>query len=95
MRNKVIPERTCLGCREAKKKDSLVRISYCENKVTLDPIGNQNGRGAYLCRKPECLELAIKKKAFARSFRTQVSQDDLEKLVLDFNRYIESLRERY
>jgi len=47
----------------------------------IDHKGNANGRGAYLC--PQCIPIAIKKRALNRSFKTNIPNEiyqDLEKI---------------
>lgn len=39
-------------------------------KVVADPDRRKSGRGAWLHPTPECVALAVKKRAFARAFRT-------------------------
>ena len=64
------PQRTCLGCRTAKNKNELIRIVRTpEGEVKLDLTGKANGRGAYLCRDPECLKKALKGKVLKNALR--------------------------
>ena len=78
---KKVPMRQCLGCREHKPKRELVRIVRSpEGQVSLDRSGRMNGRGAYLCRNPECLRRAVKAKALERAFETAVPDEVLERL---------------
>ncbi len=52
VQNRKVPLRRCVGCGEMKEKRDLIRIlKEDENRITLDPTGRKNGRGAYLCRK--------------------------------------------
>lgn len=79
--NKHIPFRTCIGCGEKKPKRELLRIVRDEcNNIRFDPTGKASGRGAYICPKMECLELAIKKRAFSHALRHEVSFEILQKL---------------
>ena len=56
MKPKKIPMRMCVGCREMKEKRELIRIVRTpEGETALDPTGKKPGRGAYVCRNPECL----------------------------------------
>ncbi|MCR5508115.1 MAG: YlxR family protein [Lachnospiraceae bacterium] len=76
-----VPMRTCVGCGVSKPKQELIRIlKRPEGGICLDETGRMNGRGAYLCSDPKCLEAAVKKKSLARAFRTEVSEDDLDAL---------------
>ena len=66
---KKIPMRQCVGCREHRPKRELVRIVRSpEGVVSLDFSGKANGRGAYLCRRPECLRKAVRARALERAF---------------------------
>lgn len=73
---KKIPMRTCIGCGTSKPKKELVRIVLSgEGDILVDRTGRANGRGAYLCDDPACLQRAIKRKALNRAFRTQVPEE--------------------
>lgn len=73
---KKIPMRTCIGCGTSKPKKELVRIVLSgEGDILVDHTGRANGRGAYLCDDPACLQRAIKRKALNRAFRTQVPEE--------------------
>lgn len=80
LKNKV-PLRQCVGCREMKSKRDMIRILKTpEGRFLLDPTGRKNGRGAYLCRDPQCLEKAKKSKALDRSFRMNIPLEVYESL---------------
>ncbi len=73
---KKIPMRQCLGCREMKPKKELVRVVRSpEGQISLDFRGKANGRGAYVCRSPECLKKAIKARALERAFSCQIPEE--------------------
>ena len=56
-----------------KEKRDLIRIlKEDENRITLDPTGRKNGRGAYLCRKQECLAMAVKNRGLERSLKCRI-----------------------
>ena len=49
-RQRRIPTRTCVVCRERRHKDDLLRIERTpEGQVVFDKTGRLNGRGAYVC----------------------------------------------
>ena len=76
-----IPMRMCVGCREMKPKKELIRaVKSPEGDVTLDFKGKKPGRGAYICPNPECLKRSIKTKALSRAFGTQIPESILEEL---------------
>lgn len=59
-----------------KPKRELIRILRTEDgQFVLDASGRKNGRGAYLCRNPECLKLAQRKKGLDRSFRMSIPEE--------------------
>ncbi len=65
-----IPMRQCLGCREMMPKRELIRVVRAPDGggISLDFKGKAPGRGAYLCGKPECLKKARKSRALERAF---------------------------
>ena len=78
---KKIPMRQCLGCREMKPKRELIRVVRSpEGGISLDFKGKKPGRGAYVCRNPDCLKRAEKTKALSRAFGVPVPQSVLEEL---------------
>ena len=78
---KKIPLRQCLGCREMIPKSELIRIvRSSDGDFTVDATGKQSGRGAYICRKSECLKKAVSSKALERSFKVSIPAEDYEQL---------------
>ena len=78
---KQIPLRQCIGCREMKPKNELVRIIRTpENNICLDKTGKMNGRGAYLCLNTECYNKAVKSKGIERSLKVEIPQDIYDSL---------------
>ena len=47
----------------------------------MDPSGRAAGRGAYLCRTAECIDIAIKKGALTRALNTPLPADLRDALV--------------
>ncbi|MBP3326493.1 MAG: YlxR family protein [Coprococcus sp.] len=78
---KKIPLRQCLGCHEARDKRELIRVvKDNENHFAIDATGKMNGRGAYICKKKECLEKAIRSKSLEKSFKMSIPAEVYEKL---------------
>lgn len=75
---KKIPQRMCVGCGQLKAKKELIRVVRTpEGVIELDasPSGKRPGRGAYLCRNPECLAKAVKGKRLERALEQPVSDE--------------------
>ncbi|QSO45379.1 RNase P modulator RnpM [Alicyclobacillus mengziensis] len=78
-----VPLRKCVGCQEMSDKRQLLRVVLTpEGEVLLDPTGKQNGRGAYLHGKLECLQLARKKKSLERALKTMIPDTVYDRLAL-------------
>ena len=90
---KKIPMRQCLGCREMKPKKELVRVVRAPVKeengvqtggeVSLDLTGRKPGRGAYVCRNPECLQKAQKARRFERAFSCRIEDAVIEAMYAE------------
>ncbi|WP_405588634.1 YlxR family protein [Streptomyces sp. NBC_01190] len=78
------PERTCVGCRQRAAKNDLLRVVVTGGACVPDLRGTLPGRGAYLHPVLACLDLAVRRRAFARSFRGPVTADSAE-----LRRYVE------
>ena len=84
MKERRVPRRTCIGCREEKDKKELIRIVHTpEGEFHVDPGGKAAGRGAYLCRNEACFEKAFRTESLSRSFRTHVSKETLLALLAE------------
>lgn len=76
-----IPLRKCLATNEQLPKKELIRVvRNKEGEVFVDPTGKMNGRGAYLKRSREAIEIAKKKKLLARSLQVDIPEEIFEEL---------------
>ena len=91
MRQRKIPMRMCTGCGQMKPKKELVRIVKAPEQadesgkplppeVELDSTGKKPGRGAYICRDPECLRLARKARRLERAFSCKIPEEVYERI---------------
>jgi len=67
-----VPQRTCVGCRARTDRSHLIRVVAGEGQPTalrLDLRGSLEGRGAHLHPALECLDVAERRRAFARALR--------------------------
>jgi uncharacterized protein len=79
---KADPQRSCLGCREVKPKDDLLRFVLDPERVVFPDISKKlPGRGAYTCYSRSCLNSAINKKQFFRSFKGEVTLLPADELI--------------
>ena len=84
---KKIPMRQCLGCREMKPKRELIRVVRSpEGEIHLDLRGKANGRGAYVCPDPDCLQKAIRSKALERAFSARIPEEVYQSLREEMER---------
>lgn len=79
---KKIPMRRCVATGESLPKKELIRIVRTpEGTVEIDETGKRNGRGAYLKRSVEAVEMAKKRKALARSLECEIPEAVYETLT--------------
>ncbi len=58
---KKIPTRRCTSCGEHFPKTELIRVVRSpEGEISLDKTGKASGRGAYVCKNPQCFKKARK-----------------------------------
>ena len=57
-----VKKRKCQGCFEIKDADFMIKITKLHDKLKINPKSNELGRSMYICKNPECIKLAIKKK---------------------------------
>jgi predicted RNA-binding protein YlxR (DUF448 family) len=79
-----VPQRTCVGCRRKADRSRLLRVVAAgdgsgtpRGAVTLvpDPRTRLPGRGAWVHLDTGCLDLAVRRRAFARALRLQAPVD--------------------
>ena len=90
VKKKKIPLRMCLGCSEMKPKKELVRIVKTIIKmkdsddetyeISVDLTGKKAGRGAYICKDPECLKKARKSRRLEKNFSCKIEEDIYDKM---------------
>ncbi len=82
MKEKKVPMRMCVGCREMKPKKELLRVVKSpEGAVSIDLTGRKPGRGAYVCRSAECLKKARKGRRLEKSFSMQIPDEVYDELM--------------
>ena len=77
-----IPERTCVACRSLRPKREMVRVvRTAVGAVEIDPTGKKSGRGAYLCGRFECWQLALRRHALDRALKAELSAAERDALA--------------
>ena len=67
---RIARQRTCVACRASADKRSLHRIVRApDGTVRYDPTGTAPGRGAYLCGRPDCAQVAVKRRGLQRALK--------------------------
>src|SRR5262249_29912745 len=80
-KQKHIPLRTCVVCRETSAKRTLIRLVRTQDEgVQIDATGKRNGRGAYLCDKPDCWQRALTTDVLEKALRTTLTDQDRERI---------------
>ena len=76
-----IPMRMCVGCREMKPKMELLRVVKPQDgDAKIDRSGKAAGRGAYVCDNIECLKKAEKIRALDRALDTKIEPEVFRQL---------------
>jgi len=74
-----IPQRSCVACRQVRPKAELLRVVRTPTgEIQVDVAGKVAGRGAYVCRRSECVEQALGQKKLGRALGVRVSEQVAE-----------------
>lgn len=80
-----IPLRTCVVSGEKLDKRDMLRIvKNKEGEVKVDISGKMNGRGAYIKKDVQILEIAKKKNSLGRKLECEIPQEvyeEIEKII--------------
>lgn len=75
-KQKKIPLRMCVACRELKEKREMLRVvKNSDGKIFIDFSSKASGRGAYICDNPECVQKLRKQKLLNKVFSCAVDDD--------------------
>ena len=78
--SKPINMRRCIVCRQVKHKSELLRVVKAEDDFSLDTTGKQDGRGAYVCKSPDCVALLMKRRNLDKVFKTKLPDKIYDKI---------------
>ena len=74
-----IPERTCIACGARGRQGDFLRLAARNGgapvigQLALGRKGREPGRGAYLCRRLDCVEVALQRRALQRALKLKNS----------------------
>lgn len=78
---KKIPLRKCVATQQQYPKKELLRIVKTpQGTIEVDLSGKMNGRGAYLKKDSEALELAIRRQSLKRALECDIPPEVYEKI---------------
>lgn len=90
VKSRSLPQRTCIACRQVKEQKDLVRLVSTEDGIAeIDVLRKKPGRGAYLCPRKACWEMALRKNRLDYALRTRLRDDNRQEL----REYIHSLED--
>ena len=73
--------RTCVACRLVKPKQELFRlVRKADGTVAIDETGKMDGRGAYICKKAACWEIALQGNRLEHTLRSTIKQENRNQL---------------
>lgn len=77
-----IPQRMCAACRVHADKDDFFRfVRDTDGTLLWDAGMKMPGRGAYLCKKEDCIRKAVKTRVLTRNLHAQSSDTFYEELL--------------
>lgn len=82
---KKTPLRMCLACRQMRDKRELIRVvKGPDESFSIDTTSKKNGRGAYLCNNPDCVNKCMKNRLLNKNFKCEIPKEVYEKLYEEF-----------
>lgn len=85
MIKKNIPIRMCCVCRKHFPQQDLIRVvKNKNNEIFICETPKFEGRSAYICKKEECLNNLIKKRALNRAFKCEIPEDIYRQIKGEF-----------
>ncbi|MGN7948100.1 YlxR family protein [Microbacterium sp. 22215] len=69
------PVRMCVGCRTRAPRAALLRVVSQNETLIIDERAVLPGRGAWVHPTPECMDAALRRRAFGRALRVSSDLD--------------------
>jgi predicted RNA-binding protein YlxR (DUF448 family) len=86
---KHVPQRTCIACRQAAGKRSLIRIVRTAERIEVDPTGKKAGRGAYVHADRDCWQILLDSRRVEQALRRKLSPEERQ----DLHQFMQNLSE--
>ncbi|MGE7997315.1 RNase P modulator RnpM [Lysinibacillus sp. NPDC093190] len=81
--NKKVPLRKCVATGEMLPKKEMVRVVRTkEGEVSVDISGKKPGRGAYVSKSEEAIEIARKKNVLGHQLDIKIPEEIYDELIL-------------
>lgn len=81
--NKKIPLRKCVATGEMLPKKEMIRVVRSkEGEVSVDISGKKSGRGAYVSKSEEAVEIARKKNVLGHQLDVKIPEEIYDELLL-------------
>lgn len=69
-----VPLRTCIGCRQKRPGQEMIRITAVGDTVAVSPRKSKlPGRGCYVCPTEKCVEAALRRNNLSRALRKNIA----------------------
>jgi uncharacterized protein len=79
-KQKHIPKRMCVVCRDKIEKRRLTRIVRTASGLQIDPSGKHDGRGAYVCDQATCRERVATSDILSKALRVRITDADRQRI---------------
>lgn len=77
-----VPQRTCVSCRQVRPKREMIRVVRTPDAgVQVDSTGKRPGRGAYVCPRRSCWEVALARGRLEQALKTRLTPQERENLT--------------
>ena len=63
-----VSQRMCIGCRQMKDKNLLIRVVNVDGVGVVDVTQKAQSRGVYFCKNCDCIKRAVKNKGFSKQY---------------------------
>ncbi|MFJ8234321.1 RNase P modulator RnpM [Ureibacillus sp. NPDC094379] len=79
---KKVPLRKCVATGEMLPKKSMLRVVRTkEGEVAVDVTGKKSGRGAYISKSEEAVDIAQKKNILERQLEVEIPEEVYDELI--------------